>query len=163
MGSCDCTIILAPTIASPTAGPVVVFWCFMQHRETRFGCVTTQLGRGASSDQNRCFCCSGPAGLQLRVSLSFVNQLDLELVEMDSARRSVQEVRIRRHRTGPQLQRALGHSRLDLLGHDLASRLSIRPSTKLATAPSLLHTGGPDFHTEIDPPNEPARVRTPSP
>ena len=36
MGSCHCTIILAPTIASPTAGPVVVFWCRGPARYVRY-------------------------------------------------------------------------------------------------------------------------------
>ena len=89
------------------------------------------------------------------MSLCFLIQLDLELVEMDSARRSVQEVRSRRHRTGPQLQRVLGHLRVAFGGHDVASRLSIAAAHRPATALSLLGRRSSTFGREMNPPNEP--------
>ena len=52
MGSCHCTMILAPTKASPTPGPVVVSQCPIQHPKALGWRVSTQLGPGARSNQN---------------------------------------------------------------------------------------------------------------
>ena len=62
-----------------------------------------------------------------------------------------------------QIRASRGETRPDLLGYELARNWLGTRADWLGASASLLHTGGPDFHTEINPPNQPAADLSPSP
>ena len=62
-----------------------------------------------------------------------------------------------------QIRASRGERRLVLLGHELAWISAIAAADWLGTSTSEVHTGGPDFHTEILPPKQPAADLSPSP
>ena len=103
-----------------------------------------------------CFCCVGTAGLLLRGSLVAAKEANLYLTKVVCLRRNDWIDQPLRCNAASQIRASRGETRPDLLGYELARNWLGTRADWLGTSASLLHTGGPDFHTEIDPPNEPA-------
>jgi hypothetical protein len=103
-----------------------------------------------------CFCCVGTAGLLLRGSLVAAKEANLYLTKVVCLRRNDWIDQPLRCNAASQIRASRSSEAVALLGYEVARNWLGTRADWLGASTSLLHTGGPDFHTEIDPPNEPA-------